>query len=77
MDSNFSQSHTQTSVPVIALRNVVMEKDSNLNAMMAITKVAMDVQLNVKLNKDGVVKEDQVLQQVSVCQEIQTELIYN
>lgn len=62
---------------VIALKNVVMEKDSNLNVMMAIIKMEMAVLLIVELSKDGAVQEDQAHLPVSVCWEILTELICN
>ena len=44
-----------------------MEKDLNSNVMMAITKMETDVPLTVKLNKDGVVQEDQALLPVFAC----------
>lgn len=66
-DSNFNQLHMQTFQQVIVSKNVVMEKDLNSNVMMAITKMETDVPLTVKLNKDGVVQEDQALLPVFAC----------
>lgn len=77
MDSNFNHWHMETFQQVIALKNVVMEKDSNFNVMMAIIKMEMDVLLIVELSKDGAVQEDQAHLPVSVCWEILTELICN
>lgn len=45
----------ETFQQVIALKNVVMEKDSNFNVMMAIIKMEMAVLLIVELSKDGAV----------------------
>lgn len=57
----------QTSRQVIVLKNVEMEKDLNLNVMMATTKMETAVLLTVRFRKDGAVQEDQVLQPVFVC----------
>lgn len=62
---------------VIALRNVVMEKDLNSNVMMEITKMETAALLTVKLSKDGAVQEDQAHLPVFVCWVILTELICN
>lgn len=67
----------ETFQQVIVLKNVVMEKGSNFNVMMAIIKMEMAVLLIVELSKDGAVQEDQAHLPASVCWEILTELICN